>query len=227
MRGRQLAGLTLLWAWATAVVLAGLLFIPARRITYWQAWAFIVVFVGCTCAMWIYVAVTDPPLLDRRRKAGPIKEPRPAQRVALSLGLLSFGAVLVLSGRDHRFRWSHVSPAVSVIGDLVVALGLFIALLALRANTYGGSTVEIVEGHRVISTGPYAIVRHPMYVGIMVMVVGAPVALGSWWALLAVLGTILALVWRILDEEKLLRGDLAGYAEYARRVRYRLVPFVW
>jgi protein-S-isoprenylcysteine O-methyltransferase Ste14 len=118
-------------------------------------------------------------------------------------------------------------PIVSVVGDVLVALGVFMVLLVFRANTYGSSSIEIVEGQKVISTGPYAIVRHPMYVGIIVIAVGAPLALGSWWGLLAVVCTTLALIWRILDEETLLRSDLAGYNEYALRVRYRLVPFVW
>jgi protein-S-isoprenylcysteine O-methyltransferase Ste14 len=100
-------------------------------------------------------------------------------------------------------------------------------LLTLRANTYGGSSVEVVEGQTVISTGPYAIVRHPMYVAAVIMSVGVPLALASWWGLLTVVGVIAALVWRILDEEKLLRSDLPGYTEYTRHVRYRLMPFVW
>lgn len=188
---------------------------------------FIVVFVVGTNAMGIYVALTDPALLERRRKAGPTKEQRPAQRVIVSLELVSFNAILVVSALDHRLGWSHVPPIVSVIGDVLVALGLYLVLLTFRANTYGGSSVEVVEGQTVISTGPYAIVRHPMYVGAVIMAAGTPVALGSWWGLLVVLGAIPVLAWRIQDEESLLRSDLAGYIDYARQVRYRLVPFVW
>ena len=188
---------------------------------------FIVVFVVGTNAMGIYVALTDPALLERRRKAGPTKEQRPAQRVIVSLELVSFNAILVVSALDHRLGWSHVPPIVSVMCDVLVALGLYLVLLTFRANTYGGSSVEVVEGQTVISTGPYAIVRHPMYVGAVIMAAGTPVALGSWWGLLVVLGAIPVLAWRIQDEESLLRSDLAGYIDYARQVRYRLVPFVW
>ena len=118
-------------------------------------------------------------------------------------------------------------PIVSVVGDLLVGLGLFVVLLVFRANTYGGATVEVLEGQTVISTGPYAIVRHPMYVGAVVMATGVPLALASWWGLLAAVGVIALHVWRILDEETLLCSDLAGYTEYTRHVRYRLVPFAW
>ena len=223
----KLAGQVLLWTLGEVVILAALLFIPAWTIRYWQAWVFIVVFVVSTNAMGIYVALTDPALLERRRKAGPTKEQRPAQRVIVSLELVSFNAILVVSALDHRLGWSHVPPIVSVIGDVLVALGLYLVLLTFRANTYGGSSVEVVEGQTVISTGPYAIVRHPMYVGAVIMAAGTPVALGSWWGLLVVLGAIPVLAWRIQDEESLLRSDLAGYIDYARQVRYRLVPFVW
>ena len=224
MSPSKLAVLVLRWTMGEVLILAELVFIPAWTIHYWQAWVFIVVFVVSTNAVGIYVALTDPALLKRRRR---IKEQRPAQRVIASLEILIFSALVVVSAVDHRFGWSQVPPIVSVVGDLLFGLGLFVVLLVFRANTYGSSTVAIVEGQTVISTGPYAIVRHPMYAGAVVMAVGVPLALGSWWALLAVLGLIAVLVGRILDEETLLCSDLAGYTEYTQQVRYRLVPFVW
>jgi protein-S-isoprenylcysteine O-methyltransferase Ste14 len=227
MSPSKLAGQVLRWTTSEVIVLAALLFIPAWTIDYWQAWVFIVVFVVSTNAIGTYVALTDPALLERRRKAGPTKEQRPAQRAIALLEILCFFALLVVSGLDRRFGWSHLPPIVSVGGDLLVGLGLFVVLLTFRANTYGGSSVEVVEGHTVISTGPYAIVRHPMYVGAIVMAVGVPLALGSWWGLLAVIGLIATLVWRIFDEEKLLRSDLPGYTEYTQHVRYRMVPLIW
>jgi protein-S-isoprenylcysteine O-methyltransferase Ste14 len=157
----------------------------------------------------------------------PPKEQRPAQRVIALLLIGSANALVVVSALDYRFAWSHVPPIVSVIGDLLVALGIFVMLLTFRANTYGGASVEVVEGQTVISTGPYSLVRHPMYVAALVMSVGVPLALASWWGLLAVAGVIAALIWRIFDEEKLLRSDLPGYTDYTQHVRYRLMPFVW
>lgn len=227
MSPSKLAGLVLRWTMGEVLVLGALVFIPAWTIHYWQAWVFIVVFVVSMNAVGIYVALTDPALAKRRQKAGPIKEQRPSQRVIALLLILSFTALPVVSALDHRFRWSHIPPIVSVVGDLLVGLGLFVVLLVFRENTYGGATVEVLEGQTVISTGPYAIVRHPMYVGAVVMAAGVPLALGSWWGLLAVVGVIALHVGRILDEETLLCSDLAGYTEYTRHVRYRLVPFAW
>jgi protein-S-isoprenylcysteine O-methyltransferase Ste14 len=227
MSPSTLAGLVLRWTLGQVLVLAALVFMPAWTIHYWQAWVFIVVFVVSMNAVGIYVALTDPALGKRRQKVGPIKEQRPFQRVIALLFILSFTALLVVSALDHRFRWLHMPATVSVVGDLLVGLGLFVVLLVFRANTYGGATVEVWEGQTVISTGPYAIVRHPMYVGAVVMALGVPLALGSWWGLLAVVGVIALHVWRILDEETLLCSDLAGYTDYTRHVRYRLMPFVW
>jgi protein-S-isoprenylcysteine O-methyltransferase Ste14 len=209
------------------VALAALLFVPAWTLDYWQAWLFIVVFVVSTNAIGIYLARNDPALLERRKRIGPTAEQRPAQRIVITLGILSFVGVMVLSALDHRFGWSPVPPSISVVGDALVALGLFIDLLVLRANTYGASNVRVEQGQTVISTGPYAIVRHPMYAGVLIMAAGVPLALGSWWGLVALLVTVPVLAWRILDEEALLKRDLPGYTEYTHNVRSRLVPFVW
>jgi len=218
----KLAVQTLVVTIAAVVVYAALLFVSAGTINYWQAWVFLVVFVVSTSATVIYLAVRDPALLERRLKGGPTREPRPLQRILISLCMLSFLAVLVVSGLDHRFIWSQVSPIVSVVGDLLVALGCFINFVVFRVNPYGASTIQVVEGQMVISTGPYRIVRHPMYVGDLVLVVGTPLALGSWWSLLALVVITPALIWRILDEEKLLRSELSDYTKYAQHVRYRL-----
>ena len=218
----KLAVQTLVVTIAAVVVYAALLFVSAGTINYWQAWVFLVVFVVSTSATVIYLAVRDPALLERRLKGGPTREPRPLQRILISLCMLSFLAVLVVSGLDHRFIWSQVSPIVSVVGDLLVALGCFINFVVFRVNPYGASTIQVVEGQMVISTGPYRIVRHPMYVGDLVMVGGTPLALGSWWSLLALVVTTPAVIWRILDEEALLRSELSGYTKYAQHVRYRL-----
>jgi protein-S-isoprenylcysteine O-methyltransferase Ste14 len=137
-------------------------------------------------------------------------------------------ALVVVSVLDHRFGWSFFVPAwVSVLGAVLVAAGLMIDLLVFRENSYGASTIETMEGQKVISTGPYALVRHPMYVGVLVMVIGVPLALGSWWGLAFLLLNVPILVLRILDEETMLRQELDGYADYMRSVRYRLVPGLW
>ena len=227
MSASRLAVQTLQTSVIGLVVLGSLLFLPAWTFNYWQGWLFIVVFSVSTSVIGIYLALYDPALLARRQRIGPTAEQRPTQRIIISLGILSFVAVLVLSALDHRFGWSPVPPSISVVGAALVALGLFVDLLVFRANTYGASNVQVEQGQTVISTGPYAIVRHPMYAGVLIMALGVPLTLGSWWGLVALLVTVPVLAWRILDEEHLLRSDLPGYTEYARDVRYRLVPFVW
>jgi len=210
-----------------AIALGILLFLPAWTLAYWQAWVFIVVFMISVNVIGLYLSLKDPALLERRKKVGPGEEQSTTQKIIISMGFLSLIGVIVFSALDHRFRWSPVPAYVALLGDLLVALGLFVNLLVFRENSYGGSTIEIVEGQKVISTGLYARVRHPMYVGVLIMVIGIPLALGSWWGLAIIALALPVLIWRILDEEELLKKDLPGYTEYAQKVRYRLVPYLW
>jgi protein-S-isoprenylcysteine O-methyltransferase Ste14 len=209
------------------IVLGLLVFIPADTLAYWQGWAFILVFTVTTNAIGLRLALKDPALLERCLKVGPQAETRPAQKVLITIAFAVFLALPVLSALDHRLGWSHVPQWLSVLGNGLVALGLLIDLAVFRENSFGGSTIEKMEGQRVITSGPYALVRHPMYVGVLVMLIGVPLALGSYWGLLLVLVAPPILVLRILDEENMLRRELAGYEAYARRVRWRLVPGVW
>jgi protein-S-isoprenylcysteine O-methyltransferase Ste14 len=209
------------------VVLGAVIFIPAGTFAYWQGWVFIVVFTAATVIIGLYLALKDPALLERRLKAGPAAETRPVQKAIIALAFLSFFALVVVSVLDHRFGWSHVPARVSVLGNVLIALGLMIDLRVFRENSYGASTIETMQGQTVISTGPYAVVRHPMYVGVVILVLGTPLALGSLWGLLFMLVDVPLLMLRILDEEKLLRSELNGYNAYAQDVRYRLVPGLW
>src|ERR1700730_10336829 len=200
------------------IVLGILLFLPAWTLNYWQAWVFIVVFGIATNAIGVYLSLKDPELLERRKKVGPAAETRMAQKIIISIGFLSLIGVIVFSALDYRFGWSPVPAYVALLGDLLVALGLFVNLLVFRENSYGGSSIETVNDQKVISTGLYARVRHPMYVGVLIMVIGIPLALGSWWGLAIIALTLAGLIWRILDEEKLLKKDLPGYTEYTQKV---------
>lgn len=177
---------------------------------------------SCVC----YLSLKDSALLERRKKFGPAQEESPAQKIIMSIAIVSMHALLIFCALDYRFGWSPVPTAVALAGDVLVALGLFINLLVFKENSYGGSTIETVEGQKIISTGPYAIIRHPMYVGVLVMVAGIPLALGSWWGLAIIVIEVPVLMWRILDEEQLLKKELPGYIEYTQQVRYRLVPYV-
>jgi len=210
-----------------ALALGVLLFLPAGTLDYWQAWVFIAVFLVSANAIGVYLSLRNPVLLERRLKVGPGAEQNPAQKVIMSLAVVGFLGVMVFSALDHRFGWSPVPSYISLAGAALVAIGFLVDLLVFRENTYGASTIQTFEGQKVISTGPYGIVRHPMYAGVLVMTIGTPLALGSFWGLGVVALTVPVLAWRILDEEKLLRSDLPGYVEYAQSVRYRLVPYLW
>jgi protein-S-isoprenylcysteine O-methyltransferase Ste14 len=204
-----------------------LLFLPTGTLNYWQAWLFIAVFAVVTTIPSIYLAVKDPEALRRRMRAGPAAETRMAQRIAISGTILSVVAVLVVSALDHRFGWSQVPTAVVILGDVLVALGLGIAMMVVIQNSYAAATVTVEAEQKVVSTGLYGLVRHPMYVGTLIMMIGTPLALDSYWGLVAIAPGLVVLGFRIVDEEKLLTDELAGYREYMQKVHYRLVPYVW
>jgi protein-S-isoprenylcysteine O-methyltransferase Ste14 len=203
------------------------LFLPAWTFHYWQAWVFIAVFIVTTIGPSIYLAVKDPAALQRRMHAGPTAETRPAQRIAISATVLSVVALLVVSALDHRFGWSSVPLAVIVLGNVLVGVGLLGAQLVVIQNSYASANITVEAGQELASTGLYGLVRHPMYVGALVMMFGTPLALDSYWGLAVLIPGLLALAARIVDEEKLLTAELAGYDEYMQKVRYRLVPGVW
>jgi protein-S-isoprenylcysteine O-methyltransferase Ste14 len=206
------------------VAISGLIFLSAWTVNYWQAWTFLAVFMISISAIFIYLARYDPSLLARRIKTA---EKKKSQKIIRSLVNLGFTAAIVVSALDHRFAWSTPPSHFVFVGDAIVLLGLLMILFVFRENTFTAQTVEVEAGQSVISTGPYALVRHPMYVGGLVFMLGIPLALGSWWGLLIIALFAPVIAWRIIDEEKLLAKDLPGYREYRDRVRYRLVPFVW
>jgi protein-S-isoprenylcysteine O-methyltransferase Ste14 len=210
-----------------AIVLGLLLFLPAGTLNYWQAWVFIVVFMISVGAIGVYLSIKDPALLERRKNIGPAAEQSTTQKIIISVAFLGNLALLIFCGLDQRFGWSKMPGVVSLAGDALVALGLLMNLLVFQENSYGASNIKVEEGQMVISTGPYALVRHPMYAGVLIMLIGVPLALGSWWGLAVLALTTPGLIWRILDEEKVLEKDLSGYQEYEQKVRYRLVPYLW
>jgi protein-S-isoprenylcysteine O-methyltransferase Ste14 len=210
-----------------AVMLGILLFLPAWTFNYWQAWVFILVFCCASNAIGIYLSLKDPALLERRKKIGPANETSPAQKIILWITLVAVLAMIVFPALDHRFGWSPAPAFVSVIGNLLIVISFWMFYVVFKENSFGGSTIEVVDGQKVITTGPYTLVRHPMYSGVLVMVAGVPLALGSWLGLLVVALALPGLIWRILDEERVLRKDLRGYTEYLEKVKYRLVPYLW
>jgi protein-S-isoprenylcysteine O-methyltransferase Ste14 len=204
-----------------------MVFWPAGTFHYWQGWAFIAVFAAATMIPSVHLAATNPAALQRRMQAGPTAETRPLQKVIITFAFLSMGAMIVVSALDFRFGWSSVPAAVSVVGDVLVGVGLLIAMITTIQNGYAAANINVESDQKVVSTGVYSLVRHPMYFGNVVLMLGAPLALGSYRGLLFVIPGLAVLAIRILDEEKVLTLELNGYRDYAQRVHYRLVPGVW
>lgn len=212
---------------ALAVVLALLLFVPAGTTRYWQAWVYLLIFFGASLLTTVYLLKNDPALLERRMHGGPIAETEPTQKVIMLFTSAGFIAMIVVPALDHRFGWSTVPLYGVVVGDILIAVGFYCIFRVYRVNTFTSATIQVAEDQKVVSTGPYAIVRHPMYASASLYVLGTPLALGSLWGLVAVAATLPFLIWRLVDEERLLARKLPGYAEYQKRVRYRLVPRIW
>jgi protein-S-isoprenylcysteine O-methyltransferase Ste14 len=219
---QALAGLAFLIA-----VLAAATLLPARTLDFWQAWVLLGVFAAASLAITLDLAKRDPALLARRVKAGPIAEPSARQKALQALASLAFLALFVVPGLDHHAGWSSVPAAVAIAGDVLVALGFAIVSRVFRANTFTSAVVEVAPEQQLVSTGPYAIVRHPMYAGALVLLAGIPLALGSWWGLAGLPAMIAVIAARLVDEERLLARELAGYEDYRNTVRYRLIPRVW
>jgi protein-S-isoprenylcysteine O-methyltransferase Ste14 len=204
-----------------------MVFVPAGTFDYWRGWAFIAVFAAATLIPSVYLAVNNPDALRRRMQAGPGAESRPLQKVIIAVAFVSVVSMIVVSALDFRFGWSAVPAAVSVLGLVLVAAGLTVAMLVTIQNGYAAANITVETGQQLASTGWYGFVRHPMYFGNVILMVGVPLALGSYWGLLSLLVGLAVLALRINDEEALLKQDLAGYREYMDKVHYRLMPYVW
>jgi protein-S-isoprenylcysteine O-methyltransferase Ste14 len=209
------------------LVLGLALFLSAGSLGFWQAWVYLGVFGGCTILISSYLFRRDPRLLASRVQAGPTAETQRSQQVIQSLASLFFIAIFVVAGLDFRFHWSHTPPVLSLVSDGFVALGFFIVFLVFRENTYTSAVIEVAEEQKVISSGPYSLVRHPMYSGAILLLVFTPLALGSWVGLPFPLPLIVVVIARLLEEEKYLSAKLPGYAAYRSKVRYHLIPFIW
>jgi protein-S-isoprenylcysteine O-methyltransferase Ste14 len=209
------------------VVMGAMLFLAAGTLRYWQAWVFLALFGASGLALTLYLIKYDRELLARRMRGGPTAEKEARQKIIMWLASIGFGAILVVSGLDHRFGWSAPPTSVAIAGNILVVLGYAIIFFVFRENSFSSATIEIAPDQKVISTGPYALVRHPMYAGGLLYFLGMPVALGSWWGFFVALLTTAPLIWRIFEEEKFLGERLPGYRDYRDKVKYRLAPFIW
>lgn len=208
-------------------VFFALLLAPAGSLDYWQAWAYGSLFLVTTTGIGIYFLKRDPRALERRMKVGPTAEREPTQKLIITMALAGFVLLLIIPGFDHRWHWSQVPTWLVLGSDALVVLGLIGTAVVVGQNSYAAATVTVEAGQPVVSTGLYAIIRHPMYSAALVMTGFTPLALGSYWGLLMIVPIVATLAWRLLDEERVLRRDLPGYVDYCRRVRYRLIPGVW
>lgn len=218
-------------AWLALIVLGMvmslLLFVPAGTVHYWQAWAYLSIFMGASILTTLYLMRRDSVLLGRRMSGGPLAEKRRIQKFIMLCTSIDFIALLVVPAFDRRFGWSAVPFGAAVSGDVLVAIGFYLIFRVYRENTFASATIELAENQRTIFTGPYAIVRHPMYASACLYLLGTPLALGSYWAFVPIAVMFPFLLWRLFDEESFLVKNLAGYVEYQKRVPHRLVPFVW
>lgn len=207
------------------VVIAVLLFLPAGTVAYWQGWAFLATLIFSAGVPNFYLWLTNRAAFERRLQAG--RETRPAQHVAIAVLMASFAGLLVVSALDVRLGWSSVPTVVSLMGDGLFAVGIVLAVVVVVQNSYAAGNVTVEGGQRLVFTGLYGIVRHPMYSFALLAMFGCPFALGSWWAMGFLVPIVIALVLRIRDEEQLLTQELDGYPAYMRTTRFRLVPYAW
>ena len=208
-------------------VMALILFATAGTPLYWQGWVYwglcSLSFGGIT----LDLIRNDPGLLARRMKGGSRAEIRPVQKLIQAIAGVAVLGLLIVSVLDHRRRWSTLPLGAVLLGDLAVVLGCYAIHRVFRANRYTAATIRVEEGQTLTDTGPYAIVRHPMYSGALLLLFGTPPALGSAWGLGVSLLLLAAIIARLLDEERLLDRELPGYADYRARVRSRLLPGLW
>jgi protein-S-isoprenylcysteine O-methyltransferase Ste14 len=214
--------------WGTRfLILSALLFGPANSLVFPRAWAFLAVYFLPQIWMATHFLRTDPRFVERGLRIGPRAETRARQKLVMVLVIVCSFLSIMMAGFDHRFGWSHVSVIVSIAALVVMLIGIGIQFRVFVENSFASATIEIAADQKLIASGPYAFVRHPMYSGALLVDCCIPLALGSWWALLPVVAKVPVIVFRLVDEEQLLRENLSGYAEYCQKVPRRLIPAVW
>jgi protein-S-isoprenylcysteine O-methyltransferase Ste14 len=205
-------------------VLALLILLPAGTFNYWQVYVYCGILVVPMHFVLFYFLKNDPKFQERRTRA---KEKEKQQIHIAILSALIFLAGFIIPGLDHRFGWSSVPMNIVLLADLIILLGYLLIFFVFRQNSYASRIIEVDEEQKVISTGLYGLVRHPMYVGVLIMYIPTPLALGSYWGLVPFALLPLSLALRILNEEKVLSENLPGYKEYCKKTRYRLIPYIW
>jgi protein-S-isoprenylcysteine O-methyltransferase Ste14 len=206
------------------MIMCIVLFLPARTLKYWEAWVYIGILFSGASTVIFYFLKHDPEFLERRMRT---KEKVKEQKLIIRLGMFLFLPTFVIPGFDKYFGWSDVPLFLVIISDIFVLAGYLIVIRVFMENSYASRIVEVTSGQKVISTGPYAIVRHPMYSGNLLMYGFTPFALGSWWAFIGSVLIVVIILFRIFSEEKFLSENLEGYKEYKLKTIYRLIPGIW
>ncbi len=207
------------------LILGLIFFLPAGTLGYWEGWVYMVTIAVPMIFFGVYMFKHDPKFLERRMR---IKEKRKEQKLIVKLGILPFLLAFIVPGFDRRFGWSDIPLSVTIIGIALVLLGYLMTLYVFLTNSFASRIVEVEKEQKVITTGPYKLIRHPMYFSLIIFYGATPLALGSYWALLpALLSIIPVLIFRIIDEEKELLNSLEGYREYTQKIKYRLIPGIW
>jgi protein-S-isoprenylcysteine O-methyltransferase Ste14 len=209
------------------IFVAVVIFLSAWSLRFWQGWLYWFVFSAAVWWITLYFLQHDPHLIQGRMKAGPRNEQRATQKIIQALAGVLAAALIIVPGLDHHFGWSSAPVAVVLIADLLVVVGFAIVFQVFKENSFAASTIKVEDEQRVISSGPYRLVRHPMYSGASMALIATPLALGSLWGVLIALALIAVIVIRLIDEERYLSTNLPGYETYRSKVRYRLIPFVW
>jgi protein-S-isoprenylcysteine O-methyltransferase Ste14 len=215
---------------AGSVVLGLLLFLPAGTLAWTEGWVFLALFGGCSLATGVWLQRTDPGLLSERMRSPFSADQKLGDRIVIALIMVVFCAWLVFMAHDaRRFAWSAAPLWAKLLGAALIVVAFCGWVVVLRANSFASVAVRVQQdrGQRVISTGPYAVVRHPMYAYAVLFMIGTPLLLGSLWGLAWLALFIPLLAARTLGEEAMLMDELPGYRDYAAKVRFRLVPGIW
>ncbi len=206
------------------VIICAMLFWPAGTFKYWQAWAWMAALFVPMMVSLVFLVKRDPALLERRTRTN---ETRTEQKWIIGLSTIYFLVIFLVPGFDKRFGWSAMPVWLVIFADVVVIAAYFLYILVLRTNSFASRIIEVEQGQQTITTGPYTLVRHPMYLAMILMMVATPLALGSYWAFIPSLALIPLLAVRAKNEEELLIKDLAGYREYTQTTRHRIFPGIW
>jgi protein-S-isoprenylcysteine O-methyltransferase Ste14 len=209
------------------LIVAAIFFIPAWSLRFWEGWVYLAIMGAASLAIILYLATYDDALIGRRLKAGTVAEKEKSQKIIQTFTAAAGVILFLVPGFDFRWQWSNVPTTLIALGDIGVVAGYVIIFLVFRENTYASSIIEVAESQKVISTGPYAVVRHPMYAGAILIFFATPLALDSWWAFIPAIIVSAIVAVRLVDEEKFLAARLTGYEDYRRQVRYRLIPGIW